>query len=244
MKLLHTFLYLLLCGSLLAQPKNNKGNILPKKPSIKVIEENPMTFYTKSYKTKNGQGYERTVERFYYGLRNNAADLFRINDYKKWINSTEYIKYNKASFYPDGVYTMPEDKRRIALDVFSPILDSILRENTKSKKLHAEIVVFGFTDESPVDFQSKNYLAMCTLLKKENISIEEYNNHLSYLRAKDVGDMLTTLMAVNTDRLIRYEEALVDFIVEGRGIEYPDASREYELQDDKRKIVKVYWKIF
>lgn len=243
---LNTLLFLTLLFSLqvIAQPKGYKRNPPAGKPPVMIIEENPMTYYTKSYKFKNGQGYTRSVERFYYGRRNNAADLFRINDYRKGINSTDYLKFNKASFYPDGVYTMPEEKREIAIELFRPILDSVLRENTGTKKLRAEIVVFGYTDETPIDENSPSYADICTQLNKYGISEMEYNNYLSYLRAKDVGDIITTLMTINSDKLSSYDEALLDIIFEGRGIEYPDSTREYELEDDKRKIVKVYWKIY
>lgn len=226
-----------------SQPKNTKRNTTPTKPPIQVIEENPMTYYTKSYKSKNGQGYNRAVERFFYGPRNNAADLFRINDFKKGINSLDYNKFNKASFYPDGVFTMPEEKREVAIELFRPILDSVLHENSTTKKLHAEIIIFGYTDETPVDMSSQSYADICTQLNKSGITEMEYNNYISYLRAKDVGDIITTLMTINSDKLNQYEEALLDIIIEGRGIEYPDVNREYELEDDKRKIVKVYWKI-
>lgn len=227
-----------------AQPKGNVRKQTPNKPPIQIIDENPMTFYNKSYKSRNGQGYNRAVERFYYGRRNNAADLFRINDPKKGINPLDYNKYNKASFYPDGVYTMPEEKREMAIELFRPILDSVLRENPNSKKLHAEIVIFGYTDETPVDIASQSYADMCTQLNKSGISDMEYNNYISYLRAKDVGDIITTLMTINSDKLNSYDEALLDIIIEGRGIEYPDVNREYELEDEKRKIVKVYWRIY
>ena len=238
------FLSLFFVLSAVSQPKGYKRNPPATKPPVMIIEENPMTYYSKSFKSKNGQGFTRSVERFYYGRRNNAADLFRINDYRKGVNSTDCSKFNKASFYPDGVYTMPEEKREIAIELFRPILDSVLRENSGKKKLHAEIVVFGFTDETQVDINSQSYSDICTHLNKFGISEMEYNNYLSYLRAKDVGDIITTLMTINSDKLNSYEEALLDIIIEGRGIEYPDANREYKLEDDKRKIVKVYWKIY
>ena len=46
------------------------------------------------------------------------------------------------------------------------------------------------------------------------------------------------------DAFLEFEKASIDIIIEGRGIEYPDAKRTYELEDDKRKITKVYWKVY
>lgn len=214
------------------------------KPQVIVQEENPMTYYTKNYKYKTGQGYSRTIDRFYYGRRNNAADLFRKNDFKKGINVIDYNKYNKASFYSDGVYTMSEDKKEIAIELFRPILDSIFKQEGNATTLHAEIIVFGYTDETEVDVNSTSFIEIANKLQKPDMTVFEYNNAISFFRAKDVGDIISTLLTINSDKLNSFQEALVDVVIEGRGIEYPDYTRSYELEDDKRKIVKVYWRIF
>jgi hypothetical protein len=216
----------------------------PAKPQVIVQEDNPMTYYTKNYKYKTGQGYTRNTVRCFYGRRNNAADLFRKNDYKKGINVIEYNKYNKASFYSDRVFTMSEDKKEIAIELFRPILDSIFKQEGIATTLHAEIIVFGYTDETEVDKNSTSFIEIANKLQKPDMTVFEYNNAISFFRAKDVGDIISTLLTINSDKLNSYQEALVDVVIEGRGIEYPDYKRSYELEDDKRKIVKVYWHIF
>ncbi len=209
-----------------------------------VIDENPLTYFTKNYKTQNGQGYIRNVDRFYFGFKNNAAEAFKKNDYRKGINVIEYNKFNKASFYSSGLFTMPEDKREMAIEVFRPIIDSIINEMNTSRTLHADIVVYGFTDEAVIDDTTASYQEVVNYSKKISLSETEYNNTLSFLRSKDVGDIISMLLSINLEKLKQYDEAIIDIIMEGRGIEYPDFTREYELEDDKRKIVKVYWKVY
>ncbi len=58
-----------------------------------------------------------------------------------------------------------------------------------------------------------------------------------------MGQLLSTLLLAEAEKIQSYERIMVDVIMEGRGIEYPDPTRSYELQDDKRKIVKVFWKV-
>ena len=139
---------------------------------------------------------------------------------------------------------MPEDKKEMAIEIFRPIVDSIINEMSTSRTLHAEIVVYGFTDEAPIDESTTNYQEVVNYSKKISLSENEYNNTLSFLRAKDVGDIISMLLSINLEKLKRYDQAIIDVIMEGRGIEYPDYTREYELEDDKRKIVKVYWKVY
>lgn len=219
---------------------------IKQKPPIApvIIDENPLTYYTKNYKTQNGQGYLRNVDRFYFGFKNSAAETFKQHDYRKGINVVDYNKFNKASFYGTGIYTMPEDKKEMAIEIFRPIVDSIINEMSTSRTLHAEIIVYGFTDEAPIDESTTNYQEVVNYSKKISLSENEYNNTLSFLRAKDVGDIISMLLSINLEKLKRYDQAIIDVIMEGRGIEYPDYTREYELEDDKRKIVKVYWKVY
>lgn len=222
----------------------NKRVGTPKTPAKVVIEENPMTYFTKNYISQNEQGYWRKVDRYYYGHRDNTANTFKKNNYKKGINILDYNKYSTASFYPTDMYTMPEEKKEIAIELFRPIIDSILNPNNTSKVLKAEIVVFGYTDEEAVDINSVAFSNLMNKSQSGNFSEISYQNYLSYLRAEDVGDIISTLMMINSDILKNYDEVIVDIIMEGRGIEYPEYTREYELEDAKRKIAKVYWKVF
>lgn len=203
--------------------------------------ENPPTLITKSYKSKNGQGYNRLVERVYYGPLHDAADLFRRNDHRKGINFLDYRKYSKASFYADGVYTMPEEKKAMAMDLFRPLIDSILEAVGAQRQV--DIVVFGYTDETPVDLNSASANDISQQLQRYDLSESDYNKYISFLRAREVGQLLSSLLMAESEKLKSFQRIMVDIIMEGRGIEYPDPTRSYELQDDKRKIVKVFWKI-
>ena len=60
----------------------------------------------------------------------------------------------------------------------------------------------------------------------------------------EVGDIINEQLAAEFAQFNQNEKAIINVIVEGRGIEYPDPTRDYKSVDDKRKITKVYWKVY
>lgn len=198
----------------------------------------------KNYKFTTGQGYQRIAERNYFGQQNKAPELFKKFDIKKGINIQDYQKYPLASFFADGVFNIPEDKKLRAYEIFSPIIDSILAHASNDSFFHAEIVVLGYSDESPMNKNSDTYQFILEQKKQALISENEYYNYLSYLRAKEIYDILIMAYAEKMDKLNIYATSLVDIVAEGKGIEYPDAKKNYKLNDEKRRITKIYWRVY
>lgn len=198
----------------------------------------------KNYKNQNGQGYTRITERNYFGLQNEAPSTFKQFDVKKGININHYNKYSLASFFAPGIYTIPDDTKSIAYDIFAPIIDSIFQYTEKDTFLHGEIVILGYSDETPVSLSSPSYKMIAALQNKASLTEKEYKNYLSYLRAKEVYDIITKLYSDKMDKLTSFSKVLIDISAEGRGIEYPDATKNYKLVDEKRRITKVYWRVY
>ncbi len=231
-------------GCNVLQEKYMKKETPVKEPPVSVTPVEKPAFYSKYYKFNTGQSYIRTVERNYYGMQAEMQGELNKYNIKKGLNIEEYNKYSKASFFQTDIFEIPADMKAKAVDLYKPLLDSIFMQVQNNQAFHAEILVLGYTDETPVPYDSPVYNQLLTLSRKKLFYNNDYYNVLSYYRAKEVGDIISTLLANKKNNLVQYEKASIDLIVEGKGIEYPDAKRTYQLEDDKRKITKVYWKIY
>lgn len=195
----------------------------------------------KSFNMRTGQGYIRQVERYYFGPRFEAAELFRKNNHRKGINQLNYNKFPRAPFYAEGVFKMSEEKKQQARDLFRPLLDSVLARAAKSENRHAEILLYGYTDETPIDWEGSSYRDVCAAMKRESLNETEYRNAISYLRAADLASVIRGLIEEQPEAMKAFRRCLLDVYIEGRGMEFPDPTRQYDDEDDKRKIVKVFW---
>ncbi len=218
------------------------------KPAVKKVAKPSLietpTLYAKSYKFKTGQSYLRSVERSFYGKQIDMQSELSKYDIKKGFNIEQYNKYSKASFFQTDEYKIPDDFKFEAIELFAPLFDTLFQELESQNATHAEILVLGYTDETPIPYESSTYSQLLSLTKQKEFINNEYYNVLSYYRALEAGDLLFSLLSIKKESFSRFQKASIDIIIEGRGIEYPDASRSYELEDDKRKIAKVYWKIY
>lgn len=236
---------LLLCNACnVLQVKQKEETDKPAPKRVSLPPANPLALYTKYYKFKTGQSYIRAVERSYYGKQTDMQAELTKYDIKKGFNIEQYIKYPKASFFQTDVYEIPADVKSKAIALFEPLLDTLFLSVDPKKNFHAEILVLGYTDETAVPINTPIYNQLLTMCKQNAFYNNDYYNALSYYRAKEVGDIISTLIQNKKNSFTKFDKASIDIIVEGRGIEYPDAKRTYELEDDKRKITKVYWKVY
>lgn len=237
-------LALLVSGCNVLQVRELPAKELPVKKMSKVPANEVPSIFTKSYQFKTGQSYTRSVERTFFGKQIEMQSELSKYDIRKGFNIEQYNKYNKASFFQTDVYKIPDDLKVAAIDLFAPLLDTVFLSLQTKKALHAEILVLGYTDETAIPYNSPVYSELLALSKQREFINNDYYNTLSYYRALEVAQMLTSIMNSKKDSFLEFEKASIDIIVEGRGIEYPDAKRNYELEDDKRKITKVYWRIY
>jgi hypothetical protein len=201
------------------------------------------TLFTKTYQFKTGQSYIRNVESNYFGPQAALLSEMSKHNVKRGFNIEDYIKYSKASFFQTDVYEIPADMKGKATEQFRPLIDSIFLQAGNYPSFHAEILVMGYTDESPIPFNSTVYNQLLSMTKQQYFNYNDYYNALSFFRAKQVSDLISGLIADKKSGFSQFEKFTFDIITEGRGIEFPDAKRNYNLQDDKRKITKVYWKV-
>lgn len=220
----------------------------PDKDTISISEAKEKdeinTFYSKYYKYVSPQGSIRYSARMYYGLQEEILKEFALFDVHHPIIREELSKFPIASFFSPTAITIPSDKKSMAELLYKPLLDTIFMQSNKSTELHAEIVVLGFTDETNPFEDSTLYLDVLAKSQKETLSKQEFYYYTSYFRAKEIGDMLSKLILDRKPTFKKYDKIIIDLIQEGRGTEFPDVKRSYEAEDDKRRITKVYWKLY
>lgn len=199
---------------------------------------------TRYYKFETGQKYIRSVDRYYYGVQTEMQNQLGKYNVKKYINVEQYNKYAKASFFQPNVYTIPNEVKNQAIAMFKPLIDTLFELTTSNTSFHAEIFVLGYTDEDNIPVNESIYNDLLKLSKKPYFQNNDYYNVLSYYRAYNVAQLLNDLLKNKEQAFRSYTKASIDIFAEGRGIEFPDAKRNYELIDAKRRITKLYWKIY
>ncbi len=201
------------------------------------------TFYNKHSKFITSRDNIRYVERMYYGPRADILKEFADLDTRKEISKDEYTKFPIASFFSANAISIPADKKEKAESLYSALIDTILSKTMFEPNRHIEIVVLGYTDETLLEDNVDLYNTLLVKSQHEHLSKQEFYTYTSYFRAKEIGDILSSLLEKRKVEFQQYNKLMIDIIQEGRGIEYPEIKREYDTVDDKRRIAKVYWKL-
>ena len=208
------------------------------------VSKNSVYFSSSNYKLQTAQNYIRTIDRNYFGYSTNNYPEPNKNNLERYYNIENYSKYSKAIFYQADIYEIPKEVKEKAIQIFRPLIDSLYIAMQNKKNIHAEIIILGYTDESEISAESESYKNLLKLTGKTIFNKNEYYNTLSYFRAKQVRDIIQELLSNKKSEFSQATISYIDVIAEGKGIEYPDAKREYEAKGDKRKITKVYWKVY
>lgn len=244
-----TFLFLFLISSLILfscdvlQEKTNNNPQEKRKITIIQPDAEQPQVNTRNYQFKTGQNHIRKVIRTYYGLKAEMQNLFGGYEIRKGLNIEQYQKFSKASFFASEEYKIPSEMTSKASSMYRPLVDSIFNTIQPNKKNHIEILVLGYTDEAPFSTSSPTYNSLLSLEKKANFNTNDYYYAISFYRANEVANILSPLIFSKLKET-SLRNTSFDIIIEGKGIEYPDAKRQYQLEDDKRKITKVYWRIY
>lgn len=222
------------------------NSILALDMSYKIVEDDSTEkklFTTLYYKFHTGQYFTIAGERYYYGFQNEMQPELNKYEITKRRNISEYRKFSRASFFQTDVFEIPVEIKQQATEIYTNLLDSIFKETDNLNKVHIEILIVGYTDESPIIEEKSIYKQLLKLSKKENYIHNEYYNDISFYRAYEVAEIMNSLVLEQKNKLLKFERASLDIIIEGRGIEFPEVKRNYSKIDKKRRIAKVYWRV-
>lgn len=197
--------------------------------------------YHKPFKFKNSEGNTVFIEQIFLGEKQFMHQILKDPNTRKKRNSQLYHKFPFASFFAPSVFNLPADKKSTARGIFTPILDSITYNDFE--ELNAEILVLGYADKQVISDQDSLYLVLLSQGKDSIQATEAYYKTLSYLRAKEIGDIILSQLNNYNQKFSKYKQVVLNIIIEGRGTESPDPKKTYLPEDDKRRIVKLYWQI-
>ncbi len=156
-----------------------------------------------------------------------------------------FKNFKSVSLFPKSQFEIDSIVKPIALKTFTPLLDSILKEskNTGSNHLIVQIVICGYTDGMGTSENSALYQSLKKYMKKVPMTKQNINKQLSYMRAVEVGKIISEVISNQKESFEIYDKVYIQLLNIGKGEEMPDHKKKYKQNDEKRRIVKVYWNI-
>jgi hypothetical protein len=153
--------------------------------------------------------------------------------------------FSLAAFFGPGGYSIPEEKMDKARAYFSPLVDSLIKFSNKYAELPrtATVLVNGYADASQITKGSPLYKEMAVHLKKDDPTKQQLNMALSSLRAEKLSDLFARLIKERAPSFVALPKVAFENIEVGRGEELPDSSIKYKDNDERRRIVVVYWSV-
>jgi outer membrane protein OmpA-like peptidoglycan-associated protein len=154
--------------------------------------------------------------------------------------------FNLAAFFGPGGYKIPEDKKKLAIQYFSPIIDSLTKFSNKYETVYrnARIIVNGYSDATNISNGSALYKMLAGYLNKTNPTKAELNAALSALRAEEIANFLLKRLKETAYTFKSVNKITFENTLAGYGEKLPDASiHNYKTNDDRRRIVIAFWSV-
>jgi hypothetical protein len=154
--------------------------------------------------------------------------------------------FSLAAFFGPGGYAIPAEKSEKARVYFSPVIDSLIKFSNKYAEAPrtATILVNGYADATQISKGSKLYNELGTSLKIEEPTKAQLNTRLSALRAEELSKLFTKTIKDKSSNIVAPSKITFENIEVGRGEQLPDASiKNYKANDERRRIVIVYWSV-
>lgn len=170
-------------------------------------------------------------------------ELFKNQKEPNQLETSAYKKFPKAVIFPKHVFELSTERREQASNVFQPLIDSILAIPTDRDTLFAEILILGYSDETPRMEDIIAYDYLCRQSRSSYLDQAGFMDWFSFIRARETGSVIMELLQANSSLMQNFDYVVIDLRIEGRGIDKPDPQRSYADIDEKRRIAKVYWRI-
>jgi hypothetical protein len=154
--------------------------------------------------------------------------------------------FNLAAFFGSGGYKIPEDKKKFAVQYFSPIIDSLTKFSNKYETVYrnARIIVNGYSDATNISKGSALYKMLASFINKTDPTKAELNAALSALRAEEIATFLLERLKTSANTFKSVDKITFENVQAGFGEKYPDATiKNYKTNDDRRRIVIAFWSV-
>ncbi len=154
--------------------------------------------------------------------------------------------FDIAAFFGPGKYTIPDNKRELALISFAPIVDSMIIFSNKYNSIprKATLVLLGFADGMGFADEGQLIDTLKGMIGKQEVTNEELNQKLSELRALELSKQLETVFYQKISSFVNFDKLKIEFIRLGKGEVFPlPYIKDYMVDDDRRRIVLCYWAV-
>jgi outer membrane protein OmpA-like peptidoglycan-associated protein len=175
-----------------------------------------------------------------------ASREYVMNMILEGISTPKPSLYNLAAFFGPGGYKIPEDKKKLAIQYFSPIIDSLTKFSNKYEGVYrnARIIVNGYSDATNISTGSALYKMLAGYLNKTDPTKAELNAALSALRAEEIASFLLQRLKQTAYTFKSVDKITFENVQAGYGEKLPDATiHNYKTNDDRRRIVIAFWSV-
>jgi outer membrane protein OmpA-like peptidoglycan-associated protein len=175
-----------------------------------------------------------------------ASREYVMNMILEGISTPKPSLFNLAAFFGPGGYKIPEEKKKLAIQYFSPIIDSLTKFSNKYEGIYrnARIIVNGYSDATNISKASALYKMLAGYLNKTEPTKAELNAALSALRAEEIATFLLQRLKETASTFTSVDKITFEYVQAGYGEKLPDASiHNYKTNDDRRRIVIAFWSV-
>lgn len=154
--------------------------------------------------------------------------------------------FDLAAFFGPGKYEIPLDKRPIAEQLFSPLVDSLVGFYNKYADVEkkATLVILGYADGSGFNPESDIFKTLVEKLNDSTASKERMNQKLSEWRAMNIGNLMEYSIEKKIPNYTNIKSIDFLFVEKGKGEEYPSKLvTDYKADDERRRVVLLFWNI-
>lgn len=162
------------------------------------------------------------------------------------LNKTKRTLFELAAFFGPGGYIIPDDKKELAKQYFSPVIDSLMKFSNEYSEIEriATIVLNGYADGTGIGEGSNLYNMLVERMGKTTATKEELNEALSELRAENLRTFLNGMIAERANSFVNYNTLTFENIKRGMGEQFPNPKiTDYLVDDERRRIVLCYWSV-
>lgn len=151
-----------------------------------------------------------------------------------------------AAFFGPGEFTIPDSSFAFVDSMFAPLVDSLISFNNRYKDVEkvATLSFYGYADGQPIAMESALEETLRALTTIEGSSSAALNLALSHLRSQAMSKAIHQMLAKRKGEFLRPERLHLIDVIQGKGEAYPNPSiTNYQLNDERRRIVLFYWSV-
>jgi hypothetical protein len=184
-----------------------------------------------------------------FGEKLKLALSYNLNNVKiigETLNLKTFILFKTGAMFKPGGYVIEDDTWKLALNAFSPVLDSIIQFVTKypNNKFEASIAILGFSDASPVGKGGALFKMLTQKLNNMDADKATLNRELSQIRAEAVASVFEDLAAIKICKNNLSKNISLNIFAMGKGEELADPSLAGTPDnDERRRAVIAYWNV-